>query len=360
MTTACRQNESEDRQPPRCSAAAGGNRRRAGVWGLLALVGFAASIPRSGEAQQGAWPVGSTVVNSTPAAENFDTPLTRMRPIEELSAVDVMRPTPASQALPAAGPVAQASTSITRVETAHPVRQAAMMQSSGPGFTMPPGGTSPGIGGSTGDSIAMPPPSLPVPLSSVPGIGPVPPPAGGPLPSATVPSASAPMVQPAPLPSTGLPGASVPSTSAPLTTGGGSWTAAPQSPSDYHSIPQPRLDSGFATMSNCRNITGPSSYRSDRILTCGPPASHVTTIGPPSTFVHPPAQIGPPAVFPPAAAGVPMGMGQTVIPGPAGHRPLISFGQERFPVQVGQGIFGQPTAYVPGQRFRNMIRYLTF
>lgn len=38
--------------------------------------------------------------------------------------------------------------------------------------------------------------------------------------------------------------------------------------------------------------------------------------------------------------------------------PLLSFGQDRNPVQVGQGILGQPVAYVPGQHVRNWIRYL--
>jgi hypothetical protein len=34
-------------------------------------------------------------------------------------------------------------------------------------------------------------------------------------------------------------------------------------------------------------------------------------------------------------------------------------GQQQHPVQVGQGILGQPKAYVPGQGVRNFIRYLT-
>lgn len=39
-------------------------------------------------------------------------------------------------------------------------------------------------------------------------------------------------------------------------------------------------------------------------------------------------------------------------------RPLLSFGQEQHGVVVGQGMLGQPVAYVPGQWVRNSVRYL--
>lgn len=39
-------------------------------------------------------------------------------------------------------------------------------------------------------------------------------------------------------------------------------------------------------------------------------------------------------------------------------RPLLSFGQELNCVVVGQGVLGQPVAYVPGQWIRNSVRYL--
>jgi len=42
----------------------------------------------------------------------------------------------------------------------------------------------------------------------------------------------------------------------------------------------------------------------------------------------------------------------------AGWRPLFSLGQENYNAQLGRGIIGQPTAYVPGQPFRNFFRYL--
>ena len=40
-------------------------------------------------------------------------------------------------------------------------------------------------------------------------------------------------------------------------------------------------------------------------------------------------------------------------------RPLITLGQGAYNAQLGQGILGQPTAYVPGQSIRNFIRYLS-
>ena len=43
----------------------------------------------------------------------------------------------------------------------------------------------------------------------------------------------------------------------------------------------------------------------------------------------------------------------------SGFRPLIGFGQDANNVQLGRGIFGQPKAYVPGQFFRNSLRYIT-
>ncbi|MFO0924817.1 MAG: hypothetical protein U0905_20315 [Pirellulales bacterium] len=42
----------------------------------------------------------------------------------------------------------------------------------------------------------------------------------------------------------------------------------------------------------------------------------------------------------------------------AGWRPLFTLGQENYNAQIGRGIIGQPTAYVPGQPFRNFLRYM--
>jgi hypothetical protein len=43
----------------------------------------------------------------------------------------------------------------------------------------------------------------------------------------------------------------------------------------------------------------------------------------------------------------------------AGFRPLFGFGQDANNVQLGRGLWGQPKAYVPGQCFRNSLRYIT-
>lgn len=46
-------------------------------------------------------------------------------------------------------------------------------------------------------------------------------------------------------------------------------------------------------------------------------------------------------------------------PDNAGYTPLLSLGQENYNVLLGRGIIGQPTVYVPGQPFRNFLRYLS-
>lgn len=45
-------------------------------------------------------------------------------------------------------------------------------------------------------------------------------------------------------------------------------------------------------------------------------------------------------------------------PNNSGYTPLFSLGQENYNVQLGRGIIGQPTVYVPGQPVRNFMRYL--
>ena len=132
---------------------------------------------------------------------------------------------------------------------------------------------------------------------------------------------------------------------------------------DYAPIAQPRLD-GFATVDNCRNVTGPSSYRAAGFFNCDPRASGVPTYTIPATYTPPPAQIAPVSTLPPSVAYPatgPVSITGTlppVLPGSAGYRPLFSLGQENNPVQVGQGLIGQPVAYVPGQTIRNVLRYL--
>jgi hypothetical protein len=307
---------------------------------------------------------------------DWDTPLTRMRPIDPPSQVQSRTASfavlPGVASVPASGSsVATADTNVFQIsvddgfQPAGTARQTAMMQAGADPFTMPGQGPS---GYQAPSGYALPPP-----LSSSPQLGPIAPLPGGSSDPLPLPSLG-PVVPPStsPPPQTYVAPPSSPIVSAPSTIPGTMMpvprAVGPSQPStsstDYAPLAQPRLEQHFATLSNCRNVSAPSGYRSDRILTCGPPPMMITTVGataPPPVYLPPPAQIGPPVIMPPTALpATPLAAGPAVIPGPAGHRPLISFGQERYPVQVGQGIFGQPVAYVPGQTFRNAIRYITW
>jgi len=305
----------------------GSNRSVAAI--LLAFASFCWGIPASAQTRP-----------NEAMAEDFVTPQTKLRPIGSPSAVDAYRTQSAI--------IAPASVEPTSV------RQAVLMQNSADSVAIPPPSLPQG-------GFALPPGNgLPVPLSSSPSAGPInmPPPTG----FQTLPQA--PASQPgfagqgngqalSPVPRTGtVIGPAVPAQMGQI---------APSN--DYAAMPQPQLDNRFATLGNCSNISAPSGYRSDRILTCGQPTGYVTPVALNQNqpiYSAPPAQIGPPVILPPPQTGFPISSSQTIVPGTPGYRPLVSFGQERFPVQVGQGIFGQPTAYVPGQKFRNMIRYITW
>jgi hypothetical protein len=91
----------------------------------------------------------------------------------------------------------------------------------------------------------------------------------------------------------------------------------------------------------------PAAYVGQAYPVCGGPAI-VPGAPPPSSTGQ---AIVPPTVMPNQA---PTMYSQNN----AGMRPLISLGQENYNVQVGRGIIGQPTAYVPGQPFRNFFRYI--
>lgn len=132
----------------------------------------------------------------------------------------------------------------------------------------------------------------------------------------------------------------------------------PVSPSDLQQMPAPTLNNGgFATMADCRLITPPSSYSALAPVIgggCGgtAPVGYLQPVAATAPYVPPPQELaGPSVVMPPPTAGPPAAA-------PAGS--LVSFGQERYPVQVGQGLWGQPVAYVPGQAFRNWLRYFSF
>jgi len=314
----------------------------------LAVYGLPATVFGQGSAQSGA-----ASSDAAYRASDFTVPQTRLQPIGAPSAVDKYRNRPV----------------ITAFESGreNAVRQAVLMQSSDassvPPPSLPPGG------------FSMPPGNgLPAPIRSAPSMGPV-----NVLP--TNPYDNAPLQRgnvgngtsglPLPSPPTSYPAPLNPNINV-NPQSGGSFAPVPRSGAiagqsipggDYAPMPQPQLGNQFATLGNCRNISAPSGYRSDRILTCGQPTSYVTTVGAtslPPMYSPPPAQIGPPVFLPPTQMGAAFGSTQTVIPGPAGYRPLISFGQDRYPVQIGQGIFGQPVAYVPGQSFRNALRYIAW
>ena len=138
------------------------------------------------------------------------------------------------------------------------------------------------------------------------------------------------------------------------------------SPSDQTPLPQPSLDtSSIARMDNCRLVTGPSSYNSEFDCGCGTvvpttynaPLAQSPGVAPgslppeiPSMATIVPVPVQPPPMTQPVA---------TAPPEAAPPRALISFGQDKkYAVKVGQGLWGQPVAYVPGQGFRNFFRYM--
>lgn len=128
---------------------------------------------------------------------------------------------------------------------------------------------------------------------------------------------------------------------------------------DLAPLAQPELSNGYATIDNCNCVTAPSGYSTASVIEgCAPVSYQVpaypATAYPPQTYQTPVTY----AVTPTAAPVVlPNGFAAPQLGGaPAGA--LVTFGQESYPVQVGQGWWGQPVAYVPGQRFRNWLRYI--
>ncbi|MFN5469721.1 MAG: hypothetical protein ACK5ZC_12090 [Pirellulaceae bacterium] len=74
--------------------------------------------------------------------------------------------------------------------------------------------------------------------------------------------------------------------------------------------------------------------------------------GAPYTGTQMPYRVVPPTIMPNQAP-------QLYAWNAGGYQPLVSLGQDRYNVQLGRGIVGQPTVYVPGQSFRNFLRYLS-
>ena len=256
-------------------------------------------------------------------AQVTDTPMTRLRPIGAPSAVDQYRTGDNGQiretayqqnAFQQAAPRAGSAVQPRSILQAGPVRQTVLLQQMDapqlPGATRPPG------------NFALP---------SVPGANTFP--GANTVPGTVPPVTSAPVGPPRGLPVN--PGSLSP---VPVVQG------QILSSSDLAPIATPQLNDGFATIDNCNCISAPSSY----IAASGCGGCAPVSYQAPQTYVAPPAVIAAPTILPGAAAA------QSGVPAGA----LISFGQEAYPVQVGQGLFGQPVAYVPGQRFRNWLRYI--
>lgn len=166
-------------------------------------------------------------------------------------------------------------------------------------------------------------------------------------------------------PATGFQPRSLPSS---VTTPGPIRYAAPAI-ADYEPIMAPQLSNGgFATMADCRLITPPSSYTA--MSPYGNACGNLAPTNYTSPYVPPPAQIPAPAVMPPLVVSPPVTTSAPLFTSPPGtiiNPPsaapvgsLVTFGQEKLPLQIGQGLWGQPVAYVPGQRCRNWLRYMSF
>ncbi len=97
---------------------------------------------------------------------------------------------------------------------------------------------------------------------------------------------------------------------------------------------------------NAPTAVGPGVYPTQ--YQCAP-TTIIPTYPPPGAV---PGTYVPPTITPNLAPG-------TYSPNNSGYSPLFSLGQENYNVQIGRGIIGQPTVYVPGQPFRNFFRYLS-
>jgi hypothetical protein len=263
------------------------------------------------------------MLTSLPSAigQSLDTPMTRLRPIGAPSAVDRYRG-PAESPIYRETAYQQAGVGRTEVRQVgttgnygSEVRQAVMQQQ----FAAPQlPATSPG-------SFTLPPTTSP-----------------------SLPPNSVVMPQTAPR---GLPtNQAVPAN--------GNLIPVPQnrsvlvpSRSDLAPLAQPELGNSFATIDNCNCVSAPSDYSAASVIGgCAPVSYQAPGYQEPGAYTAAPTVIAAPAIVPNGIASPQVGGA------PAGA--LLSFGQETYPVLVGQGWLGQPVAYVPGQPIRNWIRYI--
>ncbi|MEM9826121.1 MAG: hypothetical protein AAF958_06005, partial [Planctomycetota bacterium] len=149
--------------------------------------------------------------------------------------------------------------------------------------------------------------------------------------------------------------------------------------SDSTPMAPPQIDN-VANIGNSPLVTGASGYTGAMqaprtaylngyvmpVAGCAPAASFPAA----SSFPAPaPSLSAPPAVSAPPTFSTPLGgLGAPVVGNPplgavagssAPAGALLSLGQDRYPIEVGRGIIGQPKAYVNGQPIRNWLRYLT-
>jgi hypothetical protein len=263
----------------------------------------------------GALPLVMATVTITGAtAQVADTPATRLSPIDAPSAVERYRPGPSEMSQRLRDTAYQSATDSS---WGVPVRHVAWQQSQPFGAPALPGGG--GYQLPPSDTAPLAAPSLP-------------PSSGVPLPSGTLPSppiVSGPSI---------LQGRSLPSSPIGL--------QPIRSSSDMTPLAPPQLGGEYATVGNCCCVSGPSTYRAASAGVCGPSLTYDV----PQAYLPPPSEIPVPAVLPPTF----------VAPGASAApiRPLLSFGQQYKPVELGRGIVGQPVAYVPGEPIRNFVRYI--
>lgn len=115
----------------------------------------------------------------------------------------------------------------------------------------------------------------------------------------------------------------------------------------------PSVPPGMAPAGRPPGVANPSMSGVGTSAAAIPPGVYPNTVVPTSgltpTITSSPFAYVPPAAMPP----------QTVyVYGNAGYVPLTNIGQEPN-AQLGRGMWGQPTAYVDGQNFKNFFRYIS-
>ena len=306
---------------------------------------------------------------------SLDSPMTRMRPIGAPSAVDQFRQGREPRFQETAMNVRQQNFNGAAGGgqfADNSVRQTVMLQQGG--IQSPPLPADLGAG-----AMTTTPPSLSLPGNSLPPNVALP----GAIPNTGNPNAGIPntIIPNATMPGAALPGGVAtpgqiplnPGRALPINPNLGGQNPNVLSSSDLTPIQQPQLNTAFANIDNCNCVSGPGSYRAASGYGCGSTLGYVT----PQSYQAPAPQIAAPAVMPQTitpGAVVPGNIAPgniapgAIVPGAvipnaqvgavaAPPRALISLGQQNFPVQVGQGLWGQPVAYVPGQGVRNWVRY---